>query len=402
VISFAYYARDSKGNPKKGLVEAVNRNQAAQILKERGLVVISLKEKRENLLSLVRRRLLSRVGMTDLVNFTRQLATMINAGLVITDALTILKNQTENPNMMLVVDSVQRDIEGGKSFSESLSKNPRVFDPIYIALVRSGESAGVLDKILLRLADNLEKRKALASKIKGAMVYPAIIVSGMVLVATVMMIFVIPELLGLFQEFEATLPTSTLILMAVSNFMVRAWWIVLILIGAAVWVFRRYRKTKMGELKVDSLISSLPVIGKLRRSLMLSEFTRTFGLLIEGGVLVVESLNVARDSVGSAVYKKAITESARDVERGTALAVALARAEVFPPLLPQMISVGEETGKLDEVLLKIATYFEQEAEVLIRNLTTAIEPIIMILLGIGVTFLIVAVILPIYNLTSQF
>ncbi|MBN1263257.1 MAG: type II secretion system F family protein [Candidatus Pacebacteria bacterium] len=402
MIKFDYYARDPQGKPKKGIVEAIDRNQAALILRRMGLILIEIKVRKESFLTKIQRVFLSRVKIDDVVNFTRQLSTMINAGLVITDAMVILRSQTENPRMVTIVDSLQKDIEGGKSASEAMARFPQVFDSVYVSLVRSGETAGILDKILSRLADNLEKKRDFLGKIKGAMVYPVIIVTGMILVAAVMMIFVIPKLLDLYQEFEATLPLATMVLMSVSKFMARFWWLLLILVGSLVWGFRLILKTETGRLKMDSIIFALPVIGKLRRSMMLTEFTRTFGLLVEGGVLVVESLGVAEGAMGSPIYKKAVSQATAEVERGTSLAVALSRTEAFPPLLSQMVSVGEETGKLDEVLLKIASYFEQEASAAVRNLTTAIEPIIMIVMGIGVTFLIIAVIMPIYNLTSQF
>jgi type IV pilus assembly protein PilC len=365
-------------------------------------VVIFIKARAEGLLSLFKRRFFSRVGINDVVNFTRQLATMIGAGLVITDALTILKSQAENPNMAVVIDSLQKEIEGGTSLSAALAKNAAVFDPVYIALIRSGETAGILDQVLTRLATNLEAKREFLGKVRGAMVYPAIIISGMFLVGGIMIIFVVPKLLDLYQEFEATLPTPTIILIAVSRFLNKFWWLALVFLASFVWGLRIFAKTEVGRMKIDSIFFSLPVIGRLRKAMMLNEFTRTVGLLVGGGVLVMDALNVALGAVSSSTYKKAIVKAAKEVEKGTGLAVALAQTETFPPLLPQMVSVGEETGRLDEVLLKIASYFEQEAEVAVRGLTTAIEPLIMILLGLGVGFLIIAVIMPIYNLTSQF
>jgi type II secretory pathway component PulF len=402
MLKFNYYVRDPSGKPHKGLVEAVDKSQAAQILKEKGYIIITLNPKTEGLLTVIKRRFFTRVGMNEVVNFTRQMATMINAGLVITDALTVLKAQTPNPSMVAVIDSLQKEIEAGTSFSQALRKHKHLFGSIYIALIRSGETAGILDRILSRLADNLEKQREFIGKIKSAMVYPFIIVVGMIIVATIMMIFVIPKLLDLYQEFEATLPTSTMILMSISNFLVKFWWLSLLLIIAAAWGLRVFLKTDFGKMKLDLLIFSLPAVGKLRKAMILAEFSRTLGLLIEGGVLVVDALSVVKEAVASAACRKAIDEAGEEVEKGAALAVALAKAEIIPPLLPQMISVGEETGKLSEVLLKISSYYEQEAETAIRNLTTAVEPVIMIILGVGIAFLIISVIMPIYNLTSQF
>lgn len=399
---YSYYAKTNEGENKRGLIEASTPEQAAKILKERDYVVISLIEKRESFLAVIKRRLFSRVGVEEVVNFTRQLSTMINAGLVITDALAILKSQTENPNMVQIVDSIQKEIEGGSNFSDALSRYPHIFDLVYVALIRSGEAAGVLDKMLLRLADNLEKKREFNRKIKGAMVYPAIIVCGMIVVGAVMMVFVIPEMLDLYKEFDATLPTPTLILMAITNFASKYWWGFLLFFGVGGYGLFQFSKTEYGMLWLDGMVAKIPVVGKLRQSVMLTEFTRTLGLLVGGGILVVDALSISIGAMKSAVFRKAVQHAAEEVEKGTSMAVSLAKADVFPPLLPQMVSVGEETGKLDEVLLKIAAYFEQEGEAGVRNLTTAVEPFIMILMGFGVAFLVIAIIMPIYNLTSQF
>jgi len=403
MLKFQYYVKDFNGSSRKGLVEAADKGQAARILKERGFVVISLKLKSDGAFAGIKRKLFGRVGINEVVNFTRQLATMINAGLVITDSLTILKSQTDNPGMVAVIDSIQKDIEGGSGLSEALGKHPAVFDIIYTALVRAGETAGVLDKILARLADNLEKQRAFINKVKGAMIYPVIIITGMAGVGGVMMIFVIPKLLDLYKEFDAEMPMATTILMAISNFITEFWWVTLLVLVGAVLGLRSFAKTEYGRIKIDLLFNSIPIVGKLRKAMMLTEFSRTLGLLVGGGVLLVDALRVSSDAVKSAVYKEAIMGAAIKVEsKGSSLAVSLAEANVFPALLPQMISVGEETGKLDEVLLKLASYFEQEADTAVNGLTTAVEPIIMVVLGLGVGFLIIAVIMPIYNLTSQF
>lgn len=398
---FEYKAKDSEGRTIKGIVEAGSEKQAAKVLREKGLVVVSLIPKKESIVEELREGVLTRVTLADKVNFTRQLATMITAGLRLTEALEILENQA-SPGMKRIVREILKEIEGGGNLASALEKHPEVFDRIYVALVRAGEAGGVLEKTLNRLADNLEKQKEFQGKIKGAMIYPAIVIGGMVLVAAIMIIFVIPKMTAIYEEFQAELPAPTKILLALSKFATSFWWLGVGIIAFLLAGLRVLFKKTQFRKKYDQILFKVPIFGNLKQKMILTEFTRTLGLLIGTGVLVVDALQIVRRSLGSPIFEKAVEDAGREVEKGFSLAVALARTEVFPPILPQMIAVGEETGKLDEVLGKISAYFEQEADAAVKGLTTAIEPLIMIILGVGVGFLIIAVIMPIYNLTSQF
>lgn len=397
---FDYKARDKEGKPVKGMVEAKDEGQAAKILQEKGLLVTGLKPKLGSLLKSLELSFLARVKESDKVNFTRQMATMINSGLSLNNALSILEGQA-SLSMARVIGEILRGIEGGESLSQALRAHPKVFDSVYVALIEAGETAGVLDKILARLADNLEKQREFNSKVKGAMLYPAIIVVGMGIVAAIMIIFVIPKLTGLYSEFQAELPVTTRILLFISKLTVRFWPFLLVGLAGGVVSLKILLKNPSIRRKYEGILFRLPIIGKLRKEIMMTEFTRTLGLLLSAGVLAVSALKIVRGSLGSKLFELAIDQTSKEVERGFSLAVALARTEIFPPIIPQMVSVGEETGKLDEVLLKISNYFEQESSQTVKNLTTALEPLIMIVLGIGVAFLLVAVIMPIYNLTSQ-
>ncbi|MCJ7804853.1 type II secretion system F family protein, partial [Patescibacteria group bacterium] len=301
-----------------------------------------------------------------------------------------------------LISDVLHQVESGVTLSDALEKHSLVFDQIYIALIRSGETAGVLDKILSRLADNLEKQAEFRRKIKGAMVYPIIVIGGMLAVVAVMIIFVIPKLTTIYEEFQADLPTSTKILIAVSKFASHYWWLVAALLAGLVFLGRLLSKNPLLRRQFDELLFKLPIIGKLRKTMILTEFTRTLGLLIGSGILIVEAIEVTTKSLNSPNYEEKMKEVSKEVEKGLPLATALAKTEIFPPLLPQMVAVGEETGKLDEVLAKVSVYFEQEADTAVKGLTTAIEPLIMIVLGIGVGFLMLSIIMPIYNLTSKF
>jgi type IV pilus assembly protein PilC len=397
---FKYKAKDKGGKTTEGLVEASNINQAAKILRERGLLIITLNKKGEDLILQVKKGL-GRITVQDKVNFTRQLATMINAGLTITEALSVLELQT-SPALSRLIGDVLREVESGVTLAEALEKHGAVFDQIYIALIRSGETAGVLDKVLSRLADNLEKQAEFRRKIKGAMVYPIIVIGGMIAVIAVMIIFVIPKLTTIYEEFQADLPTSTKLLIALSKFATHYWWLAMALIGVLFFLGRLLSKNPLFRRQFDEFLFKFPIVGKLRKGMILTEFTRTLGLLIGSGILIVEAIEVTTKSLNSPNYEEKMKEVSKEVEKGLPLATALAKTEIFPPLLPQMVAVGEETGKLDEVLGKVSTYFEQEADNAVKGLTTAIEPLIMIVLGVGVGFLMLAIIMPIYNLTSKF
>lgn len=398
---FEYKAKDNRGETAKGVVEARDEKQAAKILQEKGFLVISLKIKKEGLVNEFKGRVFARVSLADKVNFTRQLSTMITAGLRVTGALEILEAQS-SPGMRRVVGEILRDVEGGGNLASALEKHSEVFDQVYVALIRAGEAAGVLEKVLARLADNLEKQKEFKSKIKGAMIYPAIIISAMILVAVIMIIFVIPKMTAIYEEFQAELPLPTKILLAISKFAISFWWLGLAMIIGLVLGGRIIFKNPKFKKQYDRILFRIPIIGSLRQKAILVEFTRTLGLLVGAGILIINALKIVRRSLGSAIYEQAVEDASKEVEKGLPLAAALARTEVFPPILPQMIAVGEETGKIDEVLIKVSVYFEQEAEAAVKGLTTAIEPLIMIILGVGVGFLVIAVIMPIYNLTSQF
>jgi len=397
---FKYKAKDKEGKSIEGLVEAISQVQAAKILREKGLLIISLNKKGESIAIQVKKGF-GRVTSQDKVNFTRQLSTMINAGLTITEALRILENQN-NQALAHLISEISRAVEGGSSLADVLEKHPRVFDKIYIALIRAGEASGLLDKILLRLADNLEKNAEFRRKVKGAMVYPIIILGAMFAVIIIMMIFVIPKLTSIYEEFQTELPTATKLLLGVSKFMTNYWWLALMMLGGLFLLGKFLFKNPQFRKQFDEFTFNLPIVGKLRKALVLTEFTRTLGLLVGSGILIVEALDITCSSLGSPKYEEKMKQATKSVEKGIPLAAALNRTEIFPPILPQMISVGEETGKLDEVLGKVSIYFEQEADAAVKGLTTAIEPIIMIILGVGVGFLMISIITPIYNLTSQF
>lgn len=397
---YTYKARSEDGKLVTGKIESRDERAAVELLRQRKLLVVSLKVWHERQIPIIG-RLFSGVKHSDLVNFTRQLSTMITAGLSVTNSLAILETQSETA-MAQVVAGILRDVEAGTSLAGALAKYPKVFSGVYIALVRVGEAAGVLDTVLKRLAANLEKEREFRGRIKGALIYPAIVVTGMAVVGVVMMVFVIPKLTAMYRDFGAELPLATKILIGVSEGIIRWWYVVAALVIGTGMFGRVWIKTPMGRYRWDLWLLKLPIVGVLQVQVILTEFTRTMALLVNAGMSVLDGLGIIKRALGNAVFEASVSEVSLAVEKGFPLATALAQQPHFPPIVSQMVAVGEETGKLDEVLEKLSNYFESEAEQKVKALTTAIEPLIMILLGVGVGFLVIAVILPIYNLTSQF
>jgi type IV pilus assembly protein PilC len=397
---FRYKVIGADGKSSSGVMEANDLRQAAGTLKSKNLMIADLREVSDTTVTSLFAGW-SKPKQDEIANFTRQLSTMINSGLPLVDALRILRNQS-SPVMKPSVDKVLTEVEGGSALADAMMQIGDVFSPVYVALVRAGETAGVLDKVLAKLADNLDKQREFRSKTKGAMVYPVIVLTGMIIISIVMMIFVVPKLTEMYRDFGAELPGPTKILMGVSDFMVRFWYIVFLIGGFGFYSYRNWVKTEVGGLIVEQMMMKIPVLGPLKKDIILTEFARTMSVLLSAGISVLDALYIVADTLGSKIIGAEVKQSANLVEKGISLSVALNRSEAFPPILAQMISVGEETGKLDEVLAKLANFYESESEVKVKALTTAVEPLIMILMGIGVGFLVIAVIMPIYNLTSQF
>lgn len=397
---FSYKAKSASGQTVSGEVQAPTIGQAANLLREKKLVIISLRPARPSL-PLLWARATHLVRHGDVVALTRQLATMVAAGLPLTDALRILRSQS-HPATGLVMSSVLDDVEGGMSLADALSKHRRVFSPVYIALVRAGEAGGMLDGILKRLADTLEQQKEFGSRVKQAMVYPVIVIIGMAVASFIMMVFVVPKLTEIYQGFGTELPLPTKVLIAVSTTLARYWLLLVSLLGLFLLLLFYWLKTATGKEVFDTYLFRVPVLGRLRLNVILTEFTRTLGMLINAGIPLIEGLRITADAVGNFLIRREILAVATHVEKGLPLSVPFSQGEYFPPILGQMISVGEETGQVDDVLLKLAGYFEGESRQSVSALTAAIEPLIMIVLGVGVGFLVIAIILPIYSLQSAF
>ena len=378
MIRFRFRAKATDGTTRKGIVEATTLAAAAEVLRGQQMFIVDLHEVGREGGSMF--SFMAKVKVEDVVNFTRQLSTMVSAGLALTNALSILQMQT-SPALAKKLEDVLKAIEGGSTFANALASHPDAFSKVYIALIRAGEAAGVLDTVLARLADNMEKQREFRAKTKGALIYPVIVLVGMVAVAIVMMVAVLPKLSVMYQDFGAKLPAITQALMDMSNFMVKAWYFIVAGIFGASYLFVQYRRTKVGLLQTDKLILKTPVFGSIKTMTAMAEYARTLALLLSAGVSLVDALKIVREVMDNEVYGQALDVVVKDVEKGNPLASSLARHEAFPLIISQMSSVGEQTGKLDDILLRLANYFETESEHMVKNLSTAMEPIIMMILG---------------------
>jgi type IV pilus assembly protein PilC len=398
---YTYKAKSLQGAEHKGTIETTDTSQVARILQKRGLVVYSILEKKENQTSFIS-KFMNRVSFEDLVVATRQLATMIEAGMVLSEAIDILADQQPNPTFKEVLSDVSRDIKSGLDLATAFRKHPETFPPLYANLIKSGEETGKLDIVLNQMADTLEKDREFRAKVRGALIYPVMIVVMMVVVISIMMIFVIPRLTSLYTQSNIDLPLPTKILITVSSLMQHFWWVMILLIIAGGISLRKYTATPEGRLIFDAILLKTPVVGKIISGTTLTNFTRTFGLLVTAGIPLLDALTVVQGVVGNAVYKKALEQCYAGISRGLTFSSQLQAVGVFPKLISQMYRVGEETGKVDKVSFKMADYFESETDNLVKNITVIIEPAILIILGLGVGFVVLSIILPIYKLTTSF
>lgn len=400
-MKFYYKAISSDGKPIDGFLTAKTSSEAAAFLRKQDLFPVKIVEHKESI-SLLGISKGGKISSKDRIFFTRQLSTMINSGLTLMQALAILRDQIEKKSFHEIIVSIINDVEAGSSLSDAIKKYPKAFSPVYIALVKAAESSGLMDKVLDKLAATLEKQQELKEKVRGALIYPVIVIILMIGVATIMMIFVIPQITTLYSSFDVDLPLPTQILIGVSGFVASFWPVMLLLGGVGAFVFTRWRATPVGRKTTDRLILRIPVVGKLVTQSILTEFARTLGLLVGAGSAIVPSLKLIQDVVGNRIYEDSISDVAMRVEKGVSVGDALKVDGLFPAYLVEMVKIGEQSGKMDESLVRASEYYEKEVERVVKVLTTAMEPFIIVVLGLGVGFLLISVITPIYQLTSSF
>ena len=396
-MEFIYTGVDKNSIKQKGKLEANNEKEVIDFLRSNGITPLSLRKVEKHAVLLLGRG----IKNSDIVLFTRQLASMILTGLTLIESLKVLKDQGNKPSMQELINDLISQISEGKPFSDALSNHKGAFSDVYIALIKAAEKGGLLDKVLARLADNMEKEEDLKKRVRSAMFYPAIVVTGMIIVVVIMNIFVIPQLGTLYENLGLELPLTTKIVLGISRTFTTFWPVWIVGPIAAFILYKRFKRTSEGAKIIDRIKLRLPVIGNIFTLAILDETTRTLSLLISSGVSIIEGLNITAAIAGNYWYKSSILSASEMVEKGVSLSDAFSHEKIFPPMLVQMARVGESTGKIDESLLKISEYFERDLDLRIRTLTTAIEPILIIALGVSIAFLILSVITPIYSLISQ-
>ncbi len=394
---FQYTARTLKGALQQGEIDLPSRDDVIAHLRKNRMVVVQVRPAAKQL-SLG--RLGKGIKERDRVVFTRQFATMINAGLPLVQALDILAQQTENKSLATVTRQVVYDVESGHTLADSLRKHPKAFSDLYVNMVAAGEAGGILDTILLRLATFLEKNDAIVRKVKGAMVYPAVIFSVAIIAVAVLLIFVIPTFQNMFAQVGMELPLPTRVVIGASDLLTGYWWLLLAVIGFGIFALRAYYKTGAGRLQIDTVLLRLPVIGDLLRKSAVSRFTRTLGTLISSGVSILDGLEITARTAGNMVIHNAVMASRASIAGGDTIAAPLQRSKVFPPMVISMISVGEQTGGLDEMLTKIADFYDDEVDAAVSTLLSLMEPVMIVVLGVIVGGMVVAMYLPIFDMVN--
>lgn len=397
---FNYRAKDQQGVIKKGMVEASSEVQAGEILHGHGLVLMALEPEEVSLGLEKFLPFLGRVSGKEMVLFSRQLSTLINAKVPIIQALEVLTNQITSKRLKNVIGELINDIEGGKSFSEAAGRFPNVFSNLYLHMIKAGELSGTLDESLLYLADQQERDYDLTSKIRGALTYPLFIVSAIIIVGGLMFIFVLPQMIAVLTEAKVELPLTTRILIFLTEAMQKYWALLILLLVGLGFGFQAYIKSSGGLAIWDALKLRLPILGKLLQRIYMDRLSRNLSTLIAGGIPIVQALETVADIVGNTLYKRIILEAAAEVETGKSIASVFAGKKEIPPIVTQMIKIGEQTGSLDEILGKLANFYDKEVENTLATLTTLLEPVIMILLGAAVAVMVAGILLPIYNLAS--
>ncbi|MFA6106940.1 MAG: type II secretion system F family protein [Patescibacteria group bacterium] len=397
---FKYKATDRKKQTVTGLVEAENIGFAEEILKDKGFFIVYLALESEGKTS--GSGFLNRIKLKEVVVFSRQFSVLISANVPLVQSLKILVEQTTNPKFKIIISQVADEVDAGSRLSVALGRRSSAFSDFYVSVIKSGETSGKLDEVLNYLADEMEKDYDMMSKIKGAMIYPAFVLSGLTVVGALMLTFVVPKLTDIMSESGGELPMATRILIGASGFMSAYWWLLLIIIVGLIIGGKMFVRTERGKFIFDTITLRMPVFGKLLQRIYLVRFTRSMKTLIAGGVTIVRSLEIAGDVVGNSIYKKIITETIKEVEDGNSISTVFIKRKEIPAMVSQMMSIGEKTGKLDVILSRVTDFYGREIENIVANLMTLMEPIIMVVMGLGVGLMVAAIIMPMYNMASQF
>ena len=393
---WTYSARTVGGDIRRAEVDLPSKDHVIAYLRKQKLIPVAVREKPKEISFGQRKRVKSR----ELVIFTRQFSTMINAGLPLVQALDILARQTDSLVLKKAVQDTLHDVEAGNTLADALKQHPKVFSQLYVNMVSAGESGGLLDTILMRLATFLEKSEQLQRKVKGAMIYPGVVLSVAVIAIAILLLFVIPTFESVFASFNQTLPLPTRLVIGLSNLLQSFWWMMAGGIVVFILVFRRWVATSAGRLRFDRFLLRVPVLGSLVRKAAIARFTRTLGTMLASGVTILDGLEITARTAGNRVIHDAVMQSRTAIAGGKSIAEPLKETDVFPPMVTQMIHVGEETGDLDGMLSKIADFYDDEVDVAVENLLKVLEPALIVILGTVVGGMIVAMYLPIFGLVN--
>ena len=391
--TFAYTARTLSGELKNATMDATSRDDVVAQLRKQKLIVVKVDEEQK-------KKKGGKIKTKDVVIFTRQFSTMINSGLPLVQALDILSKQSENPALQEVTRQVVYDVESGHTVADALRRHPKAFSDLYVNMVAAGEAGGILDTILMRLAGFLEKNDALIGKVKSAMIYPIVIMSVALIAIVVLLIFVIPVFENMFASVNLSLPLPTRVVIELSRIVKGYWWAFLVGGWALQYSLKRYYKTPQGQLRIDKLLLNMPVLGDMLRKSAVSRFTRTLGTLISSGVSILDGLEITAKTAGNRVIHDAIMDSRASIAGGDTISAPLQKSNVFPPMVISMIAVGEQTGGLDEMLTKIADFYDEEVDAAVSGLLALMEPVMIVFLGIVVGGMVVAMYLPIFDMVN--
>lgn len=399
-MKFNYLVRNQNGETQSGIIDASNEQIALNALQDRGFIVVKLESTEKGSIFNRKIKFLERVKRKEVFVFFRQLAILVDANVPLVQSLKSLSKQIKNEYFKEIISEIAKDIDGGESFSNALSKHPKVFSNFAINLMKTGEVSGRLQESLIYLADHLENEYYLISKVRGAMIYPFFILGAFLIIGVLVMVMVIPQLTSILLESGQDLPWSTKLVIFLSDF-TRSWGWLIFLFGIIFFIiFFRYKKTPKGKIIWDTFKLKIPVFGKILQKMYLARLSDNLSALIKGGVSVIQSLNVTGEVVGNSVFKAILFQARDEIKVGRTISSSLEQYEVFPPLFTQMIKTGEQTGKLDSILEKLSKFYNKEVENVVNNLSQLIEPVLLIFLGIGVSILVFSVFMPIYSLAG--
>jgi len=400
MATFAYKVRDRSGKIFSGDMEGDNRETVVARLREMNYFISSVTEKKGKFLLSTNITIFNRVKLRDMTIFYRQFATMVNAGLTLVSSLDILSEQVENPSLSKIIKVIKTDVESGSTLAEAMSKKPEVFSELYISMIRAGEVGGVLDEILNKIADLMEKEFALRQKVKSAMSYPSFVAGAAVIMSVFMLTFILPQFVGVFKQFGGDLPALTQFFVTLTILFNKYWYLFFAVFAGIIFLIFAYLKTPNGKLANDKFKLNVPIFGEINRKTAVARFTRILGTLIKSGVPILEALTVSSNAIGNLIISRSVLEAKNRIKEGQSISGPLKASGVFPLMVTQMIMVGEESGELEEMLVNVAKFYDEEVDRAVERLTSIIEPLMMAFIALTVGVMIIAMYLPIFSMVN--